>query len=137
MIAFRTGHEQCSLTIFAISKKGEGKRITFSHLCSTFHMSLHVNDQTRCNSMIKPGFRDDIRNLDSNQRPEWIKNCQKNCIVFPWSIVTLSQVFASRLPVKESMHYWLRPTKRGQFRFANFAPHLWDNVGRLQPFLNI
>ena len=22
-----------------------------------------------------------------------------------------------------AMHYWLRPIKRGQFRFANFAPH--------------
>ena len=22
------------------------------------------------------------------------------------------------------MHYWLRPIKRGQFRFAYFAPHL-------------
>ena len=29
---------------------------------------------------------------------------------------TLTQLF---LPV----HYWLRPIKRGQFKFANFAPH--------------
>ena len=25
---------------------------------------------------------------------------------------------------RDSMHYWLRPIKRGQFRFANFAPYL-------------
>ena len=24
----------------------------------------------------------------------------------------------------EPLHYWLRPIERGQFRFANFAPHL-------------
>ena len=24
---------------------------------------------------------------------------------------------------KESLHYWLRPIRRGQFGFANFAPH--------------
>ena len=23
-----------------------------------------------------------------------------------------------------SLHYWLRPIKRGQFRFADFAPYL-------------
>ena len=29
------------------------------------------------------------------------------------------------VPLKEdtAVHYWLRPIKRGQFRFANFAPH--------------
>ena len=27
------------------------------------------------------------------------------------------------IPVESSLHYWLRPITRGQFRFANFAPH--------------
>ena len=27
-----------------------------------------------------------------------------------------------------ALHSWLRPIKRGQFRFADFAPHLRENV---------
>ena len=39
----------------------------------------------------------------------------------------VGDLFHPLRPAKASfnaMHYWLRPIKRGQFRFANFAPHL-------------
>ena len=35
-----------------------------------------------------------------------------------WNIAFMKKV------CKKPLHYWLRPIKRGQFRFANFAPHL-------------
>ena len=36
-----------------------------------------------------------------------------------------------------TMHYWLRPIKRGQFRFANFAPQMSLSLSKSLSFASI
>ena len=36
-----------------------------------------------------------------------------------------------------TLHYWLRPIKRGQFRFANFAPQMSLSLSKSLSFASI
>ena len=54
--------------------------------------------------------------------PWWWKHCKSAKLPLP---LLFNSLFWTRsIPRSLSMHYWLRPIKSGQFRFANFAPRL-------------